>query len=171
MTHDPMMTTVWRAIPSAQGYSASDDGQIRRDQTGLILKPNLCLKYASVFPYVNGKAMCRGVHALVCEAFHGPKPSPSHQTAHNDGNKDNNAAANLRWATASENNQDKKLHGTWQGGSKNPRAKLSETQVAEIKKSRAAGASAQEIADLYGVAALQIRRIVRGTAWKHVGGF
>lgn len=46
------------------------------------------------------------VHRLVCEAFHGPKPTPKHEVAHWDGDKTNNTAPNLRWATHKENCQD-----------------------------------------------------------------
>lgn len=51
-----------------------------------------------------------GVHRLVCEAFHGQKPTPKHMTAHWDGNKKNNRPSNLRWATASENQADRVRH-------------------------------------------------------------
>src|ERR1044072_1408501 len=52
----------------------------------------------------NGKRIWRAVHQLVCEASHGPKPSPAHQVAHfPDSDPLNNRASNLRWATALEN--------------------------------------------------------------------
>lgn len=43
------------------------------------------------------------VHRLVCEAFHGSKPSSLSHAAHWSGNKDDNSASNLRWATPAEN--------------------------------------------------------------------
>ena len=47
---------------------------------------------------INGKD--RYVHILVCEAFHGPKPSGKTITVdHKDRNRSNNRADNLRWAT------------------------------------------------------------------------
>lgn len=51
------------------------------------------------------------VHTLICETFHGVKPTNSHQTRHLDGDKLNNHYLNLKWGTAKENNDDKKKHG------------------------------------------------------------
>jgi hypothetical protein len=43
------------------------------------------------------------VHILVCEAFHGPKPSKAHTVDHfHDRDRSSNCAWNLRWATPAE---------------------------------------------------------------------
>ena len=42
------------------------------------------------------------VHVLVCEAFHGPRPSPKHTVDHINRNKVDNRACNLQWAGRSE---------------------------------------------------------------------
>jgi hypothetical protein len=52
----------------------------------------------------------RYVHHLVAEAFHGPRPEGLH-VRHIDGDSLNNAADNLRYGTASENERDKIRHG------------------------------------------------------------
>jgi transposase-like protein len=59
------------------------------------------------------------VHHLVLAALLRPRPA-GYQAAHGDGNKLNNTAANLRWATPKENNADKLRHGTALLGTKNP---------------------------------------------------
>lgn len=51
------------------------------------------------------------VHREVCEAFHGPKPTPDHQVRHLNGDRTDNRAANLAWGTASENALDRIAHG------------------------------------------------------------
>lgn len=50
-----------------------------------------------------GKMKNALVHRLVCEAFHGPPPSPTSEANHKDLNKHNNRADNLEWNTGSEN--------------------------------------------------------------------
>lgn len=54
----------------------------------------------------NNRQKVAGVHRLVCEAFHGPRPDWDYEVAHGDHDKRNNSAANLRWATHRENIQD-----------------------------------------------------------------
>src|SRR5436309_2180466 len=53
-------------------------------------------------------------HQLMCELAHGPRPTLGHQSAHSCG-KGHEGCVNprhLSWKTASENQQDRKLHGT-----------------------------------------------------------
>ena len=59
---------------------------------------------------INGKH--RRVHILVCEAFHGPKPSGKNITVDHDRdrNRSNNRADNLRWATPQEQNGNQGTH-------------------------------------------------------------
>lgn len=52
------------------------------------------------------------VHRLVLNAFVGPCPD-GFAACHNDGNKLNNSAGNLRWDTYQANNADRAKHGTW----------------------------------------------------------
>ena len=57
------------------------------------------------------------VHALVLEAFVGPKPDGM-EARHLDGDQTNNRPDNLRWGTRSENALDKVGHGTHNHASK-----------------------------------------------------
>lgn len=105
------------------------------------------------------------VHRIVAEAFHGPQPTPEHQVAHNDGNRQNNRADNLRWTTCKDNLADRRRHGTEMLGERNGRAKLTTESVIAIRESRA---SSYELALRYGVSPMTIQRVRRGANWGHV---
>jgi hypothetical protein len=49
------------------------------------------------------------VHTLVAEAFIGPRPHNARTVNHKDGDKHNNAAENLEWASYAENNRHARL--------------------------------------------------------------
>lgn len=90
---------MWRKIENHSNYSISDDGRVRNDKTGRILKP---------VPTKNGylrvgldKQLCR-IHVLVAKEFI-PNPDNLPQVNHIDGNKANNNVCNLEWITPSEN--------------------------------------------------------------------
>lgn len=51
------------------------------------------------------------VHVLVLTAFDQPRPDPTAQCRHLDGNSANNHLSNLKWGTVSENALDRVLHG------------------------------------------------------------
>ena len=61
---------------------------------------------------VNGKVRCRCVSELVLTTFVGPRPSPTHDAAHLNGDRNVNRLDNLSWATKKENAAHKRLHGT-----------------------------------------------------------
>jgi len=42
------------------------------------------------------------IHTLICEAWHGPKPTPQHTVDHINGIRSDNRVENLRWATRRE---------------------------------------------------------------------
>lgn len=61
---------------------------------------------SSGYPQVLG----RHVHLHVAEAFIGPKPSASHTVDHLNGDKTDNRACNLRWATKLEQRMNQKAY-------------------------------------------------------------
>lgn len=115
---------IWKET-AYPGYLVSSSGKVR-GRFGRVLRP-----YYTGAGYLAVR-ISRGptvsVHRLVCEAFHGPKPAPDMQVAHNNGKSTDNRASNLRWATPLENAQDKKLHGTQFAGS----SALSSEQIREL---------------------------------------
>ncbi len=124
------------------------------------LKPHLNSKgYQRIKVYEKGtKQINLFVHHLVCEAFHGPRPEGM-KVAHNNGNHLDNRASNLRWATDSENQNDRKDHGTM--------GKLTLEQVQEIRARRATEKPAA-LAQEYGVSYYTVWDIVKRRTWKEV---
>lgn len=116
--------TTWKPIPGWHGYyEASDTGLIRsiertvRNSRGVrtikprILRPSANGKdYRIVVLSREGKRHAYPVHRLVAETFLGPLPDGWH-TCHVDGDNQNNAVANLRYQTPTENNLDVVRHG------------------------------------------------------------
>jgi hypothetical protein len=108
------------------------------------------------------------VHRLVCAAFHG-KPADRHEVSHIDGTRDNNQLKNLKWATHSENEQAKKLHGTYarpvnfyKDGQKRRGPKpTTHHQAKEIVFMRNSGATLKQVADAFGMSKSGIFDVLR----------
>lgn len=90
-------------------------------------------------------------HRAVCILAHGEPPTSQHQAAHSCGTRDCCNPLHIRWATQSENELDKRNHGTAQIGERNGAAKLREPQVSAIKAFLSQGASSTHLGRLYGV--------------------
>lgn len=177
----------WRAVADWPEYEVSRFGDIRRSIPDFILNPKNGVRYIR---YPAGRLLCptldkdgyryvtlarrglkvRGrIAALVCAAFHGPRPSPLHECAHGDGKNTNDCADNLRWATHLENCADAILHGTSLRGSRNGHAILSEEQVREIRHQlQTAKISPKQMAVDYGVSRSAIEAIKYRRNWKHI---
>lgn len=108
----------------------------------------------------DGKRRWKKVHVLVLELFVGPRPSGRHHGAHAPVNdKRKNCVGNLRWALPTENEADKKAHGTARNG---VGSRLKPFQVVDIRSRAAAGESFTRIAKTHGVHRYSVSRIVRG---------
>jgi hypothetical protein len=119
--------------------------------------------YASMY---QGGAM-KPVHRLVCEAFNGPPPTKQHEAAHSCG-KGHKGCVNprhLSWKTCSENHADKLRHGTHNRGERSPRAKLTPSQVLEIRALQST-MSKCKLARLFGVSAAAVDDICRNRSWR-----
>jgi hypothetical protein len=80
-----------------QDIYANDQGFIKTKRT--ITQGNYGENYRfSVV--VDGKAVNKGVHYLVCTAFHGPMPDWATSVNHIDGDPRNNKPSNLEWSDA-----------------------------------------------------------------------
>lgn len=169
------MTERWVTIPKFPLYQASDHGRVRRhpDHPSHLPREALAASraakgYHCVRLMRDGRAHWQLVHVLICETFHGPKPSPAHEVAHGDGDPGNARAENLRWATRIENHADKRAHGTHREGETISWSQLTERDVRIIRSLLADSVSIRVIATAYGLSVSAIEGIKYERTWKHV---
>lgn len=165
----------WRPVPGYPGYEASSLGQVRRTFTAKNgRKPGVCLggqwvkTYRMVNVTLDNRSRDVAIHALVCAAFHGPRPSPEHEVAHWDGVTTHNSPHNLRWATPAGNAADRIRHGRNLSGSRVGNAKLRESDIPVIRAACASGATQRAVAAQFMVSQRTIWRIVNGLGWRSV---
>lgn len=163
-----MTAELLRTAPEYPGLKVAQDGRIQ-GPSGKWLRP---------FPDRNGYRRINlyeppkrwtqvAVHAVVCTAFHGPRPEGA-IVRHLDGNPDNNHADNLRWGTSKENEDDKLRHGRRLQGERHHQAKLTETQVFDIRSRPFYRGIGQDLAREYGVSESSISGIRKGKSWGHL---
>ncbi len=143
----------WFIAPRYPDYQISDHNRIigprgfvvtRMDRDGY-LRANF---------YFNKVMYTEHLHKLLCEAMHGPRPTPAHQTAHfPDPFRQNNRRDNLSWKTPLGNAQDRELQGT---------SAVTAAQAGEIKAAYEAGITQQTIGDKYSIGQPHVSLIVRG---------
>jgi hypothetical protein len=105
----------------------------------------------------------------MCILTHGDPPSPLHVAAHSCGKGHEGCVSplHLSWKTQIENAADKVAHGTHNRGVQNPRAKLTETDVLEIRAARGLQ-SQRSLAIRYGVTQSMVYSIQVGRAWSYL---
>lgn len=112
-----------------------------------------------------GETASGQAHALICEMVYGSRPSGM-DAAHRCGVRLCVNPRHVRWATRSENEIDKRAHGTGLLGERNPNAVLTWDQVAAIRHRYSLGDIRQrDLGVMYGVRQNTISRIVTGVRW------
>jgi hypothetical protein len=168
------MQEQWRPIPAFAGfYEASDHGRIRRVAKGRGTRGNTVLRpqqntsgYEKVNLSVQNHKFQRLVHALVAEAFLGPRPPARNTVNHRDGQKTNNRPSNLEYVTYARNNE----HRLYELP-ENRLLGMTAEQAVAIREAYAKGDVSQTVlAGEYGISQNQISLIVQGKCWAKAGG-
>ena len=168
----------WKPIPWANGaYSVSSCGRVRsearkaprQDGSRQSVPARILRQNKDSFGYwrVSLWGETNLVHALMLEAFTGPRPVGAH-ACHNNGNPSDNRPDNLRWDTPAGNHADKRIHGTLLIGSKHPCAKLTEDQVREIRSRYRKRGDGSSLAREFGITNSYLTTIVARGKWKHI---
>ena len=158
---------IWRVVEGFPSYSVSNRGRVRRTArargtpAGILKNSRDRNGYAVVNLHQDRKQTKVYVHRLVARAFLGPQPNGMH-VAHWDGDGMNADASNLRWATQSENESDKRRHGraNYASGSRT----FGEAEQKAITSRRANGESINSIAKSYGVSFGAVKVVVCRTS-------
>jgi hypothetical protein len=171
MTH---ITEEWKPVLGFEEYyEVSSAGRFKRikpsrgTQPGKILKPNLGKRgYYQVTIRTDQGRHELYLHSIVASAFLGSRPE-GYDVNHIDGNKHNNRAENLEYATRKSNIQHAVLRGLTRTGESCCNAKLRNADVAVIRKLFPSMHPA-DIARIYRVSPATIWDIVRGRTWKYL---
>lgn len=159
---------VWKPITGFDGYEVSNMGNVRSLKRSVVrvLSPDEVKgNYLRVSLSRDGVVSRFFIHRLVMDAFIGPRPIDQ-WAAHNNGNPHDNRASNLRWATRTDNEMDKRIHGTAPTGQKNPCAKLSEDDARAIRN--APTEPRKQLAETYRVSVSTIKKIRGGHSWASI---
>lgn len=122
-----------KTILGFENYSIDENGTVINEVTGVEKKAfvNKTNGYAYVDLHKDGKSYKKPIHRLIATAFI-PNPNNKPTVDHIDGNRQNNAIKNLRWATFSEQNSRFESFGVRS-------EKIKVTHFKEIRKKRGGG--------------------------------
>lgn len=175
-----MSKELWKSIPEYEGYyEISNVGRVRRLFRGVrnlhrhsrLLKTN-CLTnsgYRQACLSKNNVQSYRYVHALVAEAFVGPRPN-GHVINHKDLNRINNCYDNLEYVTQQENTDHAIANGhVSPKGEHHKNAKLNWAIVRLIRRLNGS-LSGREMAKIWNVTPSVISRILNNNLWKITEG-
>jgi hypothetical protein len=107
---------LWKEIPGYEGlYWLSNHGRVK-NRHGRFIAPDIG-SYKRINLSKMGICKRFSIHVIVCLVFNGPKPTPTHEVNHKDGQKWNNRFDNLEWVTRSQNS----IHAVSTGLKKMPK--------------------------------------------------
>lgn len=148
-------------------------GRGERRPVGLFSNRVGYLQFQITLPDVRDYVMA---HRFIAFAILGEPPAPDWEVNHRDGSKANNCPENLEWVSRDSNMQHawdtglKVLSGPIGGArDRHPGAKLTEADVAEIRKRLHAGETQRVIALAFGIKPQTVSRIKCGSLWPEGG--
>lgn len=143
-------------------------GRVFSNKHRRLLKGSKCTAGYNQISYGTNGCYKAFVHRLVAIAFI-PNQEDKPYVNHIDGNKNNNAAYNLEWATHDENMTHARNTGLYNNiGSDHSRARFKEEDIPVIRKLAYKGMTHHKIAEQYNVSKSAIGHIMRGHTWTHV---
>jgi hypothetical protein len=173
------MNEEWRAVVGYEGlYEVSNMGRVK-SLSRYVFRPHgkpYIKSERMMSPYIDrtstgylSSSLCKGgkatkvnIHVVVLEAFVGPRPTPAHESCHDNGIRSDARLSNLRWDTASGNKVDELRHGTRSRGERNGVAVLTDELAQWVRESKQ---SSLRLAPILGVASSTIRSIRIGQNW------
>lgn len=113
-----------------------------------------------------------GAHRAMCFIAHGQPPTVKHEAAHSCGKGHIGCVSpnHLRWATRSENIEDREKHGAGNKGEKHGNSKLLISDVFSIKAKVKNGETQASVASEYGIAQSTVSKICLGARWGWADG-
>lgn len=115
---DTQSSERWLPVVGYEGlYLVSSEGRVysfaRRGASEGVKRQHLATSNGATYYRVkitkDGRGVSKPVHALVAEAFIGPRPE-GQVVRHKDGDSLNNRSSNLEYGTVKDNNLDKMIH-------------------------------------------------------------
>lgn len=169
---------LWRPVVGYEGlYEVSNMGRVRslpgkRWNGKTWIKKNAIIRKIQIastgYPVVDlkhmGKRKTFTVHTLVLTAFVGPRPK-GFECRHLNGIRADSRLANLAWGTPSENDEDRKKHGTFIQGESHGAAKLTNLIVLAIRESSDTQA---QLAQKFGISKSLVSMIKSRKRWAHI---
>ena len=168
-----MAKEIWKSVKNFPNYEISNRGNVKSYKgifsRILIQTVSTGHGYCQVTLCERGRKPQCLVHRLVLEAFIGPCPSGNYEANHKDGIKINNKLSNLEWTTRSKNC----IHAAQTGlkiytGIMNPKAKLRNEEVIEIRRLAKLGIKQILLAKMFKLSEGNVSMIVQRKTWNHI---
>lgn len=160
----------WKAIPGWPEYLINEAGQVKRVEpsmgvtVGKILRPQLQPNgYLKISLCRNAKRKEYLLHRLVAMTFIGDPTGKD--VCHEDGNRSNNHASNLRIDTRKGNMADAIRHGTTPRGERCGSNKHSRETVQKVKRLLADGQSMASVSRQFSIPMSTIQGIKEKKIW------